>query len=202
MALTQSMLKAMGIDDEDKRRQILDEHTSVLTEIREERDRYKEESNRYKEEAAKVEELQNSLKEAMEADESGKWKAKYEEEHNAFSEYRDGVEAEKARAEVAKAYREQVLNVAGVDPKRMNSIMRLMDLSDVKVEEGKVVDADKLIDGVRNEWSDFIVNTQTKGANVPDPPSDGGGTPSGANPIAVKIAKERHERLYGKSSEE
>ncbi len=189
MALTQSMLKAMGIDDEDKRKQILDEHTSVLTEIRGERDRYKEE-------AAKVEGLERRLREAEEADEGDKWRAKYEEERKAFAEYRDGVESERARAEVAGAYREQVLAEAGIDPKRMDSVMRVTDLDGVELEDGRVKGAEELVRRARDEWSDFVVRRQTKGASVPSPDGGDGGGP-GPSDIAKQVIRERQQRLYG-----
>lgn len=192
MALTQSMLKALGIDDEDKRKQILDEHTSVLTEIREERDRYKEE-------ASKVEGLQKRLREAEEADEGDRWKAKYEEERKAFSEYREGVESERTRAEVSKAYREQVLSKAGIDPKRVDSVMRVTDLDGIELEDGKVKGADDLVKRVRDEWSDFVVRTRTEKPDVPSPDgADGGG--SGPSEIAKQVIRERQARLYGNVS--
>lgn len=189
MALTQSMLKALGIDDEDKRKQILEEHQSVLTEIREERDSYKEE-------ASKVEGLRKRLKEAEEADEGDRWKAKYEEERKAFTEYKEGVESERAMAEVSKAYREQVLAKAGVDPKRMESVMRVTDLSGVELEDGKVKDVEALVKSVRDEWSDFVVQRRNEGADVPNPDRGGGDKP-GPSEIAKQVIRERQQRLYG-----
>lgn len=189
MALTQKMLKALGVEDEDKREQILDEHQSVLREIREERDRLRDE-------AAKVKDLQRQLEEAKAASEGGdEWEEKFNAEHKAFEDFKTSVEAQKAEEAKARAYREQVLSAAGVDPRRVDSIMRLADLSGVKVKDGKIEGADKLIEGVRSEWSDFIVRSRTKGANVANPP-ERDDRPQ-ASEIAKQVIRERQQRLYG-----
>ena len=39
-------------------------------------------------------------------------------------------------------------------------------------EDGKFKDADKLIKDIKEEWSDFIVSSETKGANVTTPPAN------------------------------
>ena len=190
MALTQKMLKALGVEDEDKREQILDEHQSVLREIREERDRLRDE-------AAKVPDLQRQLEEAKNANEgNGEWQKKFEKAQRDLEDYKTQVEAKEAERAKAKAYREQVLGAAGVDPRRVDSIMRLADLSGVKVKDGKVEGADRLIEGVRSEWSDFIVRSRTKGANVANPPSGGDDRPQ-ASEIAKQVIRERQQRLYG-----
>lgn len=189
MALTQSMLKALGIDDEDKRKQILEEHQDTLTEIRAERDSLKEE-------ASKVKELQKRLKEVEEADEGGQWKAKYEEERKAFAEYKEGVESDRRLAELSRAYREQVLAKAGIDPKRIDSVMRVTKLDGVELEDGKVKDAEALVRSAREEWGDFIVRRRAEGADVPDPDGGDGGN-KGPSDIAKQVIRERQMRLYG-----
>ena len=62
---------------------------------------------------------------------------------------------------------------AGIDEKRLDSIMRVTDFDSVSVKDGKIEGAEELIDGVKKEWSDFVVSTSSKGASVDDPPSGG-----------------------------
>lgn len=190
MALTQKMLKALGVDDEDKREQILDEHQATLKEIREERDSLREK-------AAEADRLRKELEEASK---DGEWKSKYEAEHKALEDYRTEVEAERQKAEVARAYREQVLVKAGIDPKRVDSVMRLCDLSGVELEDGKVKGADELVKSAANEWADFVVRKRTKGADVADPPEGDKGKP-GPSDIAKQVIRDRQSRLYGNKVE-
>ena len=185
MAITQRMLKALGVDDEDKREQILDEYQAGMAEARQERDRYKEE----------VAKLREDLKEARESADDG-WEEKFNEERRAFEDFKARVEAERAEAEKARAYREQVLAKAGIDPKRVDTLMRVVDLSGVELEDGKVKDAEALVRSAAEEWSDFVVQRRTEGADVQDPPG-GPGDGKQASDIAKRVIRERQERLYG-----
>ena len=67
-----------------------------------------------------------------------------------------------------------MLTDAGVDPKRMDAVMRVADLSDIVVEDGAIKDADKVTEKVKGEWSDFIPTTNKKPANVDTPPAGAG----------------------------
>jgi hypothetical protein len=71
---------------------------------------------------------------------------------------------------------------------------------EVLPDDGSVKDQDALIEGVKADWAEFIPKKEIKGADPENPPKVGN-APKGANPRAVQIAKERHERLYGKSEE-
>ena len=42
-------------------------------------------------------------------------------------------------------------------------------------DKGGVKDADKLAESIKNEWADFIVTTETRGANTANPPANNSG---------------------------
>ena len=132
------MLKTMGIEEE-QRDQIMEAHQDTLREIREERDQLRDQ-------AAKVPDLQRQLQEAQEAAEANagdEWREKFEAEHRALEDYRQKVEAKEQERSKARAYRDMLVNKAKVDPKRVDRIMRLVDLSKVELDEdGAVRDAD------------------------------------------------------------
>ena len=114
MALTNRMLKTMGIEEE-QRDQIMEAHQDTLREIREERDRLRDQ-------AAKVPDLQRQLQEAQEAAEANagdEWREKFEAEHRALEDYRQKVEAKEQERSKARAYRDMLVNKAKVDPKRV-----------------------------------------------------------------------------------
>lgn len=191
MALTRKLLEGMGIEDK-QIETIIEAHSETVTALKAERDKAKET-------AAKVPDLQKQLEEAQKAsaDEDG-WKEKYESEHKALEDFKIQVASEKAEADKAKAYRDMLLK-ANVDPKRIDAIMRVTDLSEVEMEDGKLKDADKLEEAAKTEWEAFVVKTKTTGADPENPPA-GGKAPEGADPEIVKRLQQRHERMYGKDT--
>ena len=168
MALTQSMLKAMGIEDE-KREQILDAHHAIADQLKDERDALKEKLAESAELEREFARLQGQLEEAK-ASVPSDFEAKYEELKAEFEDYRSRVDAEKAEAERASLYR-ALLREAGVDERRIESVMRVTDLSGVSVEDGAIKDSESLKESIGREWADFIVRESTVGAKPDEPPA-------------------------------
>lgn len=199
MALTNRMLKTMGIE-EDQRDQIMSEHQATLREIREERDQYRDE-------AAKVPDLQRQLQEAQEAAKANagdEWREKFEAEHKALEDYRHKVEAKEQERSKAKAYRDMLVKKAKVDPKRVDRIMRLIDLSKVELDgDGAVKDADEAAKAAAEEWADFVVTKRTEGSDPENPPAGTGGKgPKGVSDIAARVIREYNSRNFGLTQKE
>lgn len=165
MALTRKMLKAMGIEDE-KIDQIIEEHTESTDALKQQRDEYK----------AKAEAKATASTEPKPKDpEPGDgYKAKYDAEKKAFEDYKANIAAEKAEADKRAKYRELIVK-AGVDSKRVDSVLKVSDLSKIKVKDGAIEGADDLVESIKEDWADFIPTTQKVGANAPNPPKNDGG---------------------------
>lgn len=165
MALTRKMLKAMGIEDE-KIDQIIEEHTESTDALKQQRDEYK----------AKAEAKATTSTEPKPKDpEPGDgYKAKYDAEKKAFEDYKANIAAEKAEADKRAKYRELIVK-AGVDSKRVDSVLKVSDLSEIKVKDGAIEGADDLVKSIKEDWADFIPTTQKVGANAPNPPKNDGG---------------------------
>lgn len=168
MALTRKMLKAMGIEDE-KIEQIVEAHAETVDALKGERDQAVAEAG----EAVKLREQLDEARADLEAASRDGFKAKYEEEHAAFEAFKSDVEQERAESAKSALYRE-LLREAGVDEKRVDSVLRVADLSAVEVRDGEIVDRDKALEGVKSEWSDFIATTGSHGGDVETPPAGGG----------------------------
>lgn len=190
MALTRKLLEGMGIEEK-AIESIIEAHSETVTGLKADRDKYKEQ-------AEKVPDLQRQLEEAKAASDDGEWEQKYTEEHQAFEDYKAQVATERADAEKAQAYR-GMLMAAGIDPKRIDAIMRVTDLSEVEMEDGKLKEAGKLEEAAKEEWADFIVKQVTKGSNPATPPEHKDNVPEGADPEIAKRMQERHERMFGKT---
>lgn len=192
LALTVKLLKGMGIE-ESQIETIIEAHTDTVNGLKADRDKYREQ-------AEDVPTLQRKLEEAeARLQESEDWKAKYDGEHKALKDFQAKVDGERAAAAKAKAYRD-MLKEAGVDPKRLDTIMRVTDLSRVEMEDGKLKEGEKLAEAAKTEWADFILKKKTDTPNPATPPK-GIKTVDGADPDIAKRMQERHDRLYGKSEE-
>lgn len=165
MALTRKMLKAMGIEDE-KIDQIIEEHTESTDALKQQRDEYKA-----KAEAKATASTEPKPKDPEPTD---GYKAKYDAEKKAFEDYKANIAAEKAEADKRAKYRELIVK-AGVDSKRVDSVLKVSDLSEIKVKDGAIEGADDLVKSIKEDWADFIPTTQKVGANAPNPPKNDGG---------------------------
>lgn len=154
----------MGIED-DKIDQIIDAHAETVNALKDERDQYRDA-------AEALPGVQKELDDLKAKPDDG-YRERYEKEHADFEAFRAETEKAAADREKKSLYR-KLLTDAGVDPKRMDAVMRVADLSDIVVEDGAIKDADKVTEKVKGEWSDFIPATNTKPAKVDTPPAGAG----------------------------
>ena len=211
MALTRKFLTAMGIEAE-KIDEIITAHTESLDGVKEERDKYKADVEKYKADAEKLPSVQKELddlkaatdgKESPFKSEYEKTKSEYDKLKSEYSEYKQGVEAEKKKAEHTEAYKKLLLD-AGVSDKRIAAVLKLSGEAIDKLEfdeKGGVKDADKLKDGIKSEWADFIVTKETNGAQTATPPTGNAG--QGTQPSrAAQLAAQYNAEHYGSAKKE
>lgn len=200
----------MGIEDK-QIQAIIDAHTETTDGLKAQRDQYKEQAD-------KVPDLLKQLEEAKADTGLADMQAKYEQAQadtkaaqaerdriqSEYDEYKSGVEAREAEQAKAGAYRKQVLEAAQIASTYIDDVMGVTKLDAIELDEdGNVKDADKLIESAKDKWKSFVVKTKTDPAGVDNPPTStaGKGSVEGAHERAIQIAKERHERMYGKSEE-
>ena len=174
MALTRKFLRALGIED-DKVEEIIGAHLETVNPLKDERDNLKEQADK----AAELQKQVDALtKQGSTSEDLAK---KYEDEHAAFEAYKAEVEAGKAESAKKSAYR-KLLETAGIDPKRIDAVMRVSDVSTIEVgEDGNIVDADKVAEQIKTDWSDFVISTGTFGQRVDTPPAKQQGKPEPTN---------------------
>lgn len=171
MALTRKMLRAMGIEDE-KADEIIEAHAETVDALKAKAQEAGDGAGKAEELAKQVEQLKADLAKAQEKGDPDGFKSKYEEEHEAFEDYKAQVAAKDADRTKRSLYR-KLLAKAGVDPKRLDAVMRVADLSKVEVKDGAIQGADELEKGIKSDWADFIPTTSTQGAEPATPPKDG-----------------------------
>lgn len=169
MALTRKFLSALGIDA-DKVDEIITAHSETVDALKEQRDSYKDD-------AEKLPEVQRELdkyKKMAEDNEGDDWKSKYEAEKKAFADYKDEVknkETMAAKKSAVEALAKDFLSENGVA-----KAIKYADWDAYELDEnGKLIDAKKHIKDLKEEWSDYVLKDETKGANTVTPPDNNGG---------------------------
>ena len=159
MAFTRSFLKASGLTDE-QISAVMEEHIALVNPLKEERDRYK----------AEAEQLPGLQKQLEESKGGEDFRKKYEDEHQAFEDYKTKVKQDAEAAEVRAAYR-KLLVEEKISEKRIDTVMKCTDFSGITLDKsGNIQDADKRREAIRSEWADFITKEEKRGAGVETPP--------------------------------
>lgn len=188
MALTRKFLSALGIEA-DKIEEIITAHTETVDALKEQRDTYKAD-------AEKLPEVQKELNK-LKADTDGQdsWKLKYDAMKEEFDTYKSEQKAKETEAAKRTAYR-QLLKEAGVSEKRIEAVLRVSKLDDIKLDkDGKIVDSNKVSDSIKEEWADFISTEGTKGANTATPPNNSGSKMSKEEILKIKDTSARQKAM-------
>ena len=135
-------------------------------------DPLKDDAARYKADADKLLDVQRELDD-LKAAGNDDYKQKYEDEHAALENLKQSIADEKALAEKSSLYR-LLLQESGIDPKRIDAVLRVSDLTKVEVKDGSIVDSKSLAESIKTEWADFVVKPGAKGDKPDTPPADGG----------------------------
>ena len=186
MALTRKMLTAMGIES-DKIDQIIESHTESTEGL-------KKQAEELREQASKVPSLEKEIEELKAAQPTEDWEKKYGELKSEYDDYKSKVANEQAEQEKARLYR-SMLREAGVDEKRLDSIMKVTDLSGIGVENGAISDSENVMKAIADEWGDFIAHTSTQGARVEEPPSSSGAKMTRDEIMSIKDTSARQQAI-------
>lgn len=200
MALTRSMLKGMGLTEEQVSA-IIDEHVTVTNGLKDQIKDYKDQVEQYKESADQLPTVKKELEDLKKDIETNDWKGKYTKEHEDFEKYKTDIAGKEALAKVRDAYT-KLLMECKVGSKHIDSILRVTDFKDMKVkEDGTLEDADALKEKIGTDWSGFITTEDMKGADVNNPPAGSGDPERGTANRAAQLAAKYHENHYGKLKE-
>lgn len=171
MALTRKLLKALGIGEE-AIDEIIAAHTDTV-------DGLKADLARYKKDAEALPGVQKELGDLKAAGDDG-YKKKYEDEHRAFEDFKKAQTAKESLSAKETAYR-ALLKAAGISDKRIDTVIRVTDLTELELKDGKFTDEGKLTESIKTEWADFVTTETETGAPSQTPPA--GGTGNGAPKI-------------------
>jgi hypothetical protein len=166
MALTRKFLSALGIEA-DKVDEIITAHSETVDALKEERDKYKVD-------AEKLVEVQKELKELKEnGTDDGAWEQKFNKEHEDFENFKKEIANNEAIRNKKEAYKKLLISNK-IDEQRIDAIIKVTDFNDMKMQDGKFENEDKLVENIKSEWAGFIKSEGQTGAGVdnhPDTPN-------------------------------
>jgi hypothetical protein len=205
MALSKAQLKEIlskaGVSEDNMSaavKEIMAGHEASIEALQEERDNYKDSASKYESEHKRAEDLEKKLKDANESNKDS-YKVKYDAIKEEFAEYKKSVEAEKTKTTKTEAFK-AFLKEIGISEKRIDSVTKVSDIDGLELDEnGKITGCSgksvkEYEKALKEEWSDFIVKEDSKGANVANPPANnGGGAKTKEEIMKIKDTQERQK---------
>lgn len=159
MALTRRMLKGMGLTEE-QQDSIIDAHAETV-------DGLKSQIEALRADTATLQAVQQELDGIKNGTD---WKAKYEEEHKAFTEYQAAVTGKEALTAKQAAYR-KLLAEENIPAKFHDRIIKMTDFDSMELDGDGIKDAEQARAGIQTEWGDYVATAETRSAQVDTPPS-------------------------------
>lgn len=179
------IIRNEDLSPEEKEQQIMDGHIAVTDGLKDERDTYKQE-------AEKAADLQKQLDEKNGGE---NWQEKFEKEHQAFEDFKKKTASEAEAARVRTAYR-KLLAGEGIGEKRLDSILKVTDLTKIKLDkDGNLENVDGLKKAINEEWGEFKTTVTEKGAVVEKPLQTGRATKTKEEIMAIKDTDERQKAI-------
>jgi hypothetical protein len=181
----EGILENEDLSTKEKAQQIMDGHIAVTDGLKDERDSYKQE-------AEKAADLQKQLDEKNGGED---FKQKYEKEHQDFEDFKKRTASEAEAAKVRSAYR-KLLSGEGISEKRLDSILKVTDLSKMKLDkDGNLEKADELKKAINDEWGEFKTTVTERGAKVETPLQTGKATKTKEEIFAIKDTAARQKAI-------
>ncbi len=152
---------------------------------------------RYKAKLDEIDELTTAKQTAEDsATTAAKWETKYKALKEDFDNFKADAAKKETRSAKENAYR-ALLKEAGISEKRIEAVLRVSDVDGVELDEkGKIKDSQKLVKDIKAEWEDFIVTTETRGAETTTPPANTGGSTITKDEIfKIRDASERQKAI-------
>lgn len=167
MSLSRKLLESMGLEA-DKVSTIIEAHAETVDSLKSQISEYKEKAERYDATNAELDKIKKDFEEMKQN--GGDWQKKYDALNSEFETYKADQSAKDLKTQKETAYR-SLLKETGISEKRIDSIMKLTDLDSIDLEDGKIKDADKAVESIKAEWSDFIVDTSVQTPKTQTPPN-------------------------------
>lgn len=204
MALTKAkvreILSTAGVDAEhmtDAVNAIIDGHVTSIEALREENGNLRADLKTANEKAGKLDGVQkelDDLKKQNEDDAKAREGKDYDALKKEFDDYKAQITARDTKAAKEKAML-GLLKDLNVSDKGVALVLKYQNLDSIELDEnGKIKGANDLRKSIKEDWSDYIVKSETKGADTSTPPGGNGGSKGYKTKEEIINIKDRAER--------
>lgn len=186
MALTRSMLKSMGLD-EDKVDSIIEAHSETVDGLKKEVEQYKSKADSYDKVKSELDQLKETAKNSGD----------YDKLKKEFDDYKADVQKKETIA-AKKAALTKVAKDAGLSEAGIAKAIKYADWSAFELDDkGDVKDGKALVKSLKEEWPEYIQTTSRQGANTSTPPVGGSGKAykSKEEILTIKDTAERQKAI-------
>lgn len=186
MSLSRSMLKGMGLTDEQVDA-IIEEHASA-------KDNLKVKIKSLEEQLKDSEEIRNKYNDLADDVKKNNWKDKFDNLSKEFKEYKEEIENSRIQETKKEAYKNLLIK-NGISEKQLSAILEVTKYDDIEIDEnGDLKDSKELEEKIKDKWGGFIVKTHVEGLNTENPPTNLGGA-SKEEILNIKDPVERQEQI-------
>lgn len=186
MSLSRSMLKGMGLTDEQVDA-IIEEHASA-------KDNLKVKIKSLEEQLKDSEEIRNKYNDLADDVKKNNWKDKFDNLSKEFKEYKEEIENSRIQETKKEAYKNLLIK-NGISEKQLSAILEVTKYDDIEIDEkGDLKDSKELEEEIKDKWGGFIVKTHVEGLNTENPPTNLGGA-SKEEILNIKDPVERQEQI-------
>lgn len=186
MSLSRSMLKGMGLTDEQVDA-IIEEHASA-------KDNLKGKIKSLEEQLKDSEEIRNKYNDLADDVKKNNWKDKFDNLSKEFKEYKQEIENSRIQESKKEAYKNLLIK-NGISEKQLSAILEVTKYDDIEIDEnGDLKDAKELENQIKDKWGGFIVKTHVEGLYTENPPTNLGGA-SKEEILNIKDPVERQEQI-------
>ena len=204
MALTKvkvrEILSTAGVDADhmsEAVNAIIDGHVASIDALREENGNLKAELKTANEKAEKLDDVQkelDDLKKQNEDDAKAREGKDYDALKKEFDDYKAEINARDTKAAKEKALRD-ILKDLNISDKGAALVLKYQNFDGIELEEdGKIKGADDLRKSLKEDWGDYIVKSEKKGAETATPPGGNGGSKGYKTKDEIMNIKDRAER--------
>lgn len=206
MALTKvkvrEILSTAGVDADhmsEAVNAIIDGHVASIDALREENSNLKAELKTANEKADKLDGVQKELDDLKKQNEDDAKAGKdYDALKKEFDDYKAEISARDTKAAKEKALRD-ILKDLNISDKGAALVLKYQNFDGIELEEGgKIKGADDLRKSLKEDWGDYIVKSEKKGAETATPPGGNGGSKGYKTKdeiMAIKDDSERHKAI-------
>lgn len=186
MSLSRSMLKGMGLTDEQVDA-IIEEHAAA-------KDNLKVKIKSLEEQLKDSEEIRNKYNDLADDVKKNNWKDKFDNLSKEFKEYKEEIENSRIQESKKEAYKNLLIK-NGISEKQLSAILEVTKYDDIEIDEnGDLKDSKELEEEIKDKWGGFIVKTHVEGLNTENPPTNLGGA-SKEEILNIKDPVERQEQI-------